>query len=212
MTVEYRADIGALSAPAPVIDALLAAGADADPPEELAGTAAVQGGRLHPGLALALGPVAAPRCVLRLERGRRVGVGWVDARRATFVTPLADGRRRLRSVAPEFTPEALARLNELGPRPRAEPAAPLPLTPAELGLRIAAWPGLREHWRVVASWGPEDGRAVEVVDTDAGLWLVLPGPDRVELVPTTPSGVFGLLCALLPDDDELQTRHTARLP
>jgi hypothetical protein len=201
VSVEYSARIGALTAPPAVFEALL--GGDGAPPDELRESGAVRDGRLDARLERALRPVAAPRCELRLERGRRVGHGWVDAERATFLTPLPDGRLRLRSVAPEFVPEALARLNELGPRPRPEPAAPLVLSPAELGRRIAAWPGLREHWRVLARWAPDGGRAVEVVDTEAGLWLVVPGVQDVELFPTTPSGVFLLLAGVMPEDGEI---------
>jgi hypothetical protein len=201
--VEYDPESGALTAPAPVIAALLQE--PAAPPAELEASGAVAGGRLAPALERALEPVASPRCELRLERGRRIAQGWVSAERATFVAPLPDGRARLRSVPPEFVPDALARLNELGPRPRPEPREPRVLAPADLAQRIAAWPELREHWRVAAAW-PAGGRAVEVVDTDDGLWLVASGDHGVELRPVAAADVFLLLCALLPDDGELGLR------
>ena len=119
------------------------------------------------------------------------------------MVPLADGRARLRSVPPEFTPDALARLNELGPRPADEAAEPITVAVTELADRIATWPGLREHWRVAATWPPAAARTVEIVDTDGGLWLVAASGERVELHPISPSGVFLLLCGLLPDDEEL---------
>jgi hypothetical protein len=200
-TVEYDPASGALSAPAPLIAALLRE-PDA-PPADLEPSGAVVGSRLAGGLARAVAAVAASRCELRLERGPRIARGWVAADRATFVAPLPDGRARLRNVPPEFVPEALARLNDLGPRPRAQADAPLAFSPADLAQRIATWPGLREHWRVAAAWPPGGSRAVEVVDTDGGLWLVAPGTERVELQPVSPSDVFLLLCALLPDDGEL---------
>jgi hypothetical protein len=60
---------------------------------------------------------------------------------------------------------------------------------------------------VTARWtAGEDAigeRGVEVLDTDDGVWLVTPGEDAVELLPSTPSTVFLLLTALLPDDGEL---------
>jgi hypothetical protein len=66
---------------------------------------------------------------------------------------------------------------------------------------------LREHWRVEAAWepGPESPgvRALEVLDTDAGVWLVIPDGRSVELWPSTPTMVFRLLTGLLPRDHEL---------
>jgi hypothetical protein len=216
--VEYRPRTGILSAPAPVMDRLLGTLEGGAVPEDLEGTGAAAGGRLHPNLARALRPIDVPACRIGLERGRRRGAGWVDRERASFVVPLPDGRVRLRSVPAEFVPEALARLNELGPRPRVEPAVALRLPAAELGRLLAgtrppgdAEPalaaiveGLQEHWRVVATWravsGADEARAVEVIDTQAGLWLVTPADDTVELFPTTPSTVFLLLAALMPDE------------
>jgi hypothetical protein len=66
---------------------------------------------------------------------------------------------------------------------------------------------LREHWRVEAAWepGPDSPgvRALEVLDTDAGVWLVIPDGPSVELWPSTPTMVFRLLTGLLPRDHEL---------
>jgi hypothetical protein len=46
-------------------------------------------------------------------------------------------------------------------------------------------------------------RALEVVHTDTGVWLVVPYADHVKLWPSTPTAVRRLLTALLPRDHEL---------
>jgi hypothetical protein len=117
-----------------------------------------------------------------------------------------------------FLPDALARLNDVAPRPRIEPAVTIALEPGvlatALATRTAEHPvlartleGLREHWRIESRWRPADGsagvRAVEVVDSDAGMWLVIPSDPTVELWPTTPTTVFRLIAGLFPRDDEL---------
>jgi hypothetical protein len=165
-----------------------------------------------------------PVCELLLARGDRRGRGWVDAETAVLEIPVPDGEPRHVQLPPRFLPDALARLNDLSPRPRREPAERLRLGAGELaeilatrdaaraGL-LAGEPGeqlvraLREHWSVTATWTPAPGstgaRIVEVLDTAAGLWLVVPDDPGVELWPTTPTAVFRLLCALLPRDHEL---------
>ena len=44
----------------------------------------------------------------------------------------------------------------------------------------------------------------KVIDTDAGMWSVIPDGERVELWPTTPTKVFRELGALLPRDHEME--------
>jgi hypothetical protein len=165
-----------------------------------------------------------PVCELLLARGDRRGRGWVDAHTAVLAVPAPDGEPRHVQLPPRFLPDALARVNDLAPRPRWEPAERLRLGAGELAeilaTRDAARAGLvagdaaerlvdalREHWSVTATWEPAPGstgaRVVEVLDTDAGLWLVVPDDPGVELWPTTPTAVFRLLCALLPRDREL---------
>jgi hypothetical protein len=67
--------------------------------------------------------------------------------------------------------------------------------------------GRRAHWRLEARWTPAPAspglRTVEVLDTDGGVWLVVPDAGDVELWPSTPTTVFRQLCALLPRADEL---------
>jgi hypothetical protein len=126
-----------------------------------------------------------------------------------------------------FLPDALARLNDVAPRPRIDPALTIALEPGALATALATrttagaaldgdadavlartLEGLREHWRIESRWQPAEGsagvRAVEVVDSDAGMWLVIPSDPTVELWPTTPTTVFRLIAGLFPRDDELE--------
>jgi hypothetical protein len=173
----------------------------------------------------ALAAVREPVCVLELQRGDRRGRGWVDERIAALLVP----GPAVHEVPPGFLPDALARMNDLSPRPRVEPAVRLRYAPGELAQALAARDAeavarsaggeeqsaaartlirtLREHWRVESRWRPAQDspgvRAVEVLDTDAGVWLVIPDGASVELWPSTPTTVFRLLCGLLPRDHEL---------
>ena len=114
------------------------------------------------------------------------------------------------------------RLNDVGPRPRVEPAVRITAPPGELAAALAARDprrlrlagpeqagafagargGLREHWSVAVSWEPAEGaiagRRLEVLDTDGGYWLVVPDDPTVELWPTTPTEVFRGICNLFP--------------
>ena len=49
----------------------------------------------------------------------------------------------------------------------------------------------------------EARRSVEVIDTDAGLWLVASVDGEVEVTHARPTEVFRRLCALVPEPDEL---------
>jgi hypothetical protein len=57
-------------------------------------------------------------------------------------------------------------------------------------------------------WEPAEGALggsdLEVVDSDAGYWLVVPDDPTVELWPTTPTTVFRELCRLFPLATELR--------
>ena len=237
MSTEIRFDraSGTIEAPREALAALIAlasgepGGPERDGFEPLVEAGAVVDGRPHPGLARTLGPLRDPVCQLVLERGTRRGRGWVDPRSAAFLVPLPDGRQQLTSVPFAFVLDALVRLNDLSPRPRADPAVRMRLAAAELARLLAerdpsrasgavdgeaetaALSGLvaalREHWRVEARWRPAPPspgvRVIEVLDTDAGLWLVFPEEWEVELWPTTPTAVFRQLSVLLPATDEL---------
>jgi hypothetical protein len=153
-------------------------------------------------------------CELMLERGTRSGHGWVGAEEAALVVPAArPAVRRLHVVPRDFVPDALARLNDLGPRPGGRLASPIRFAPGVLAQLVAAnspelQAPVREHWRVDAVWqlsgGEVEGRSVEVLDTSEGLWLVAPVADgEVELTHVRPAEVFRLLCDLLPSHAEL---------
>ncbi len=152
-------------------------------------------------------------CELILERGTRRGHGWVGAEDAALVVPAAHpAARRLHVVPTDFVPDALARLNDLGPRPDARLASPVRFAPGVLAQLVATnSPELearvREHWRVDAVWqvpgGDVAGRSVEVLDTSEGLWLVAPVAGEVELTSVRPAELFRLLCGLLPSAAEL---------
>jgi len=178
-------------------------------------------------LSRALAARSSPVCTVELHRGDRVGHGWLDGEAALFVTPAADPRQaNLTAVATGLVTDLLARMNGLGPRPRADPPVRITLAPGTLATALAtrsiAGTGLgvpedaalgqvldtlRAHWSVEARWHPSPDspgvRAVEVLDADCGLWLVVPDGPTVELWPTTPTQVFRLLAGLLPSDREL---------
>jgi hypothetical protein len=165
---------------------------------------------------------------LRLERGDRVGHAWVGREGAVLHYPLPEGGTRTLQVPPQLLVDALVRLNDVGPRPGSASshriflsadafAAVLEARNADSGGLVdvdqsAALhelvAGLREHWRVAASWEPADGqldgRALEVLDTDGGYWLVVRDGPRVELWPVSPTTVFRGLCRLFPLTSELR--------
>jgi hypothetical protein len=111
----------------------------------------------------------------------------------------------------------------LGPRARPDAPIRLDLAAADLARLLAARErpgrlghdaaeaaaidaianGPTSHWRIVSRFGEDAGRAIEVIDTPAGMWLVRPEGVRVQLWPATPTTVFAALVELLPDDDEL---------
>jgi hypothetical protein len=180
-------------------------------------------------LADGLAALADPVCTIELRRGDRLAGGALDEVCAAIVVPGADaGEHRLIVVTTPFLPDVLCRLNDVAPRPRVDPALVLRFEASDLTQVLAARDGelaaslagdegaaaasqlvatLREHWRVELRWAPAPGspgqRAVEVLDSDRGLWRVVADGSAVELHPTTPTAVFRLLVELLPDHDEL---------
>jgi hypothetical protein len=181
-------------------------------------------------LAEGLAALTAPVCELDLQRGARRGHGCVGERFATLVGPAPEGAGyRLIVVTTAFLPDVLSRLNDVSPRPRLAPALLLRYSQGDLARILAGRDaalaaslagdddtalvaaklveGLREHWRVEARWAQAGGgqgrRAVEVLDTDHGLWRVVPDGAAVELRASTPTAVFRALVGLLPSDAEL---------
>lgn len=238
-TLEFAARPGRLRGPAELVFALVAhaaGGADV-PVDELdaALEAAGAGSSADPHAALArtLEPLAEKLVAVELERGDVLGSMWITPSAATLLSPLEDGRAQLVSVPPTMVPAALVRFFGLGPRPRPEGASAVAMAPADLASAIAtgqvgrgvpqgpgrtvleeSLAGVRSHWRATAEWLPAPGvpgvRRVEVVDTDAGMWLVVPDDPTIELWPTTPTTVAVQLCGLLPRDEELDWTDGAR--
>jgi hypothetical protein len=191
--------------------------------EALAAGGVLEDGVLHPRLQAIRAAVAAARVHLLLERGDRRGQGWLGEDGAVIVHPLPDGRLRLVRLAGPLLIDALVRLNDVGPRPRAGRAPRITARPGELARALAARDatalrladpdqavafaalvaGLREHWRVATRWEPGGGRDLEVLDTDDGYWLVVPDDPTVELWPVTSSAVLAGLCNLFPPTAEV---------
>jgi hypothetical protein len=165
------------------------------------------------GLESAMADLADAPCELELTRGERPGHGWVGPQQAALAVPGGEKGTRLHLVPREFVPDALARLNAVGPRTQHKHASPVRFDAGALGVAIATGgheltAAIREHWRVDAIWdGPHEGavvgRSVEVLDTEDALWLIDPVDGQVELTQVRPTGVFVALCALLPTPAEL---------
>jgi len=209
------------------------AGGEAAAARSLAGLTAAGGvadGAPAGVLAEGIAALTAPVCELELQRGDRRGRGGIGERFATLVVPAAeDAGYRLIIVTTAFLPDVLSRLNDVSPRPRLAPGLLLRYAQGDLARILAGRDaalaaalagdddaaraatelieGLLEHWRVDACWAPAAGgrarRAVEVLDTDHGLWRVVPDGAAVELRSTTPTQVFRALVGLLPSDAEV---------
>lgn len=157
----------------------------------------IEGGRSHPAIRGALKAIVRPDlCTLELRSADRVTQGWVGYESAALLrAPEEDGTRRLLQLHPTLLPEALARLVDLGPRPRADDASRVPFDEH-------AFAGIRRRWSLSAGWTLEDGTegaaGLDVLDTDEGLW-VLDQPDGEEptALPVTPTFVWRHIVRLL---------------
>jgi hypothetical protein len=157
------------------------------------------GGAPHPDLATALAPITAGDWELRMEIGDAVGRGWLGGGRLVLHTP---GERLALLGADQFA-GTVAALVGLGPRPHEQDAETTRMGAGELALALASDQGhalpllrtLRLRWRVDAR-RPGEQRVVEALDTDHGIWLIVPDGSEVELLPVTPTRVFRLLVAL----------------
>jgi hypothetical protein len=155
-------------------------------------------GAPHPDVAPALAPVTDAEWELRIELGDAVGRGWVGDGRLVLHTP----GERLALLPADLLPGTLAALVGLGPRPHDEGAAPTRIGAGELALALAGHepvpPLLKTvqmRWRVEAR-RPGEQRVIEALDTEHGIWLLVPDGAEVELLPVTPTRVFRLLVAL----------------
>jgi len=156
---------------------------------------------------------------LDIQRDQRRAVGRVEGGIARLLVPRGEDLEEI-VVPADLLPAALARLVDLGPRPRPQVQLRLPgarlaelLARGDSGLaatllhgeasraalrRLVS--GLRAHWRVEAQSPAEEsptGRIVEAIDTDHGLWLVVSGGSDLELVPSTPATIWRELASLV---------------
>lgn len=153
----------------------------------------IDSGGLHPALAPALAAIVGPE-ISRLELGHsgKVMQGWLSSAAAALLLPSDEkGLRRLIQLHPSLVPEALARLVDMGPRPRVEPAVPVRYQEGHPA-------AVRRRWQLSASWTLEDGTSggtgLDVLDTDHGLWLLEPDDDgQLAAWPTTPTHMWRLI-------------------
>jgi hypothetical protein len=164
---------------------------------ELAAAGVIAGGQAHPAIAEAVQAIVRPDlCTLELAHTGKTMRGWVSYDAAALLLPPRDSEERtLIALHPTLLPEALARLVELGPRPRAAAAAPVPPDDPTVG-------AVRRRWRLTAAWTVDDGTAgggaLEVVDAASGLWLLHPGDGSDPLAwPVTPTFVWRHIVRLL---------------
>jgi hypothetical protein len=158
----------------------------------------IQGGRSHPAIRGALAAIVRPElCTLELTYGGRSMQGWVSHSDAALLMPAReddDDRRRLMQLHPTLLPEVLARLVDLGPRPRPASAEPIPYGDGSVG-------ELRRRWRLGATWTLDDGTTggdgLEVLDADSGLWMLAPKDDELMAWPVTPTFVWRHIVRLL---------------
>jgi len=171
-------------------------------------------GAVHEALADGVQALLSPMAELELQHGAQQGEGRLDGCAAVLVLPEGDSLR-VHAVPVAFLPAALARLVQLGPRPRVEPAQRLPFSSAEFARTLVgaapappALGSVHRHWRFVSRW-PSPTRSmpgehgVEVLDAEHGLWLVVPDGADIELWPTTPSQVWRRLVGLVPANEEV---------
>jgi hypothetical protein len=175
-------------------DPVGAAAEGGDSAEQLARLRAagvIDGPRAHPAIADAVAAIVRPQlCTLELTYSGKAMRGWVSYGAAALLLPAAaDGEpRMLLQVHPTLLPEAVARLVDLGPRPRAAATAPVPLDDPAIG-------AVRRRWRLTAAWtlddGTRGGAALEVLDAESALWLLHPAEgDDVLAWPVTPTFVW----------------------
>jgi hypothetical protein len=165
---------------------------------ELAAAGVIRGGEAHPAIAGAIRAIVRPDlCTLELAHSGKALRGWVSYDAAALLLPGSgpDQPRTLLAVHPTLLPEALARLVELGPRPRAAAAAPVHPDDASVG-------AVRRRWRLSAAWTLDDGSSgggtLEIIDAESGLWLLHPGEGTdPNAWPVTPTFVWRHIIRLL---------------
>jgi hypothetical protein len=158
----------------------------------------IDGPRAHPAIAGALAAIVRPELsTLELSYSGKAMRGWVSYDAAALLMPANDDDelRTLVQVHPTLLPEALARLVDLGPRPRPTAAAPVPVDDDAVG-------AIHRRWRLAAAWTLDDGTAggagLEILDAESGLWLLHPSDGDGALAwPVTPTFVWRHIVRML---------------
>ena len=180
MTVHFDTDTGRLRLDQDAFQTLAAwAGGRSrkDPGlDDLRTAGVVRRGTPHPALVPGLDAVANPVCRLSLtmrDGAGRVesGEGWVNGGAAALLLDLPDGLREFVAVHPTFLPAALARIVQLGPRPRID-AEPLQVTTEMVDQLTDPDPARRQA--AVASLA----EAAPTAENAAGLRALGSGPRR----------------------------------
>ena len=152
----------------------------------------IRGGSSHPAIRGALTAIVRPElCTIELAYGGRSMQGWVSYEDVALLFPASDedDRRRLMQLHPTLLPDVLARLVDLGPRPRPDATEPVPYEEGAMG-------ELRRRWRLGATWMLDDGQTggdgLEVLDAATGRWILAPREEGRELLawPVTPTSVW----------------------
>jgi hypothetical protein len=161
------------------------------------------GDQTYPELAPALSAATRPAARIALARGKRRCLGWIEGTGAFLMVPRDQSLIELVPLSPAFLPDAVARLVELGPRPRTARETLRP-RPADLALALAGeapLPGLapvERHWELeLTGNGDEPLGSIEVLDTADGLWVVEPHEAEVAIRPSDATAVWRRLSALV---------------
>lgn len=165
---------------------------------------------LSAGLARVVGVTGTALADLRLARAQRETRAWIDAESVVALVPRGE-LFELAAVERRFAADLVARLVELGPRPE-PPRSTLRLGTGELALAIANGAGpvgggtglgeVRDHWRLDITTRDRrrlDGRCLEVVDSAAGWWELVPERGVVVVRPTTEASLRGRIEDRLAD-------------
>jgi hypothetical protein len=137
----------------------------------------------------ALDAVTAPRTVIDLERRGEHGTCWVGDESSFLLVPEQPGWFRAFAFAHDELPVAL--LRAVGAAESARPPGDaVRYSAVELAELLARGEldGFRAHWRA---------GDVEVIETDAGSWAVVPDGTDVELRPVDAAWVYGAVANLV---------------
>jgi hypothetical protein len=154
-------------------------------------------GREDPRVAIALDAVERSQARLRIVRDGVEADAFPAAEAVALLLPRAAGERALRVLPASAAPVAIAQLVGLGPRlrpagePLRVPAGTLATALTQPRDQDLLAPPL-SHWRI-----ERPPRALEIVDTGRGLFMVRADRGDAILAPTTPTRAFRGIVRLL---------------